>query len=162
MKTLPLMLMVLVGCGGSHVIGRDFCSVSSCGEGAVCDYDGACRTYCGPNYPGVVCPSGTACAGFVCRPTCSDGSCANGTCQQFQTNNGVTGICSATVCRSGEACPAGQACVGGSCQVTGQSCPDGVCGSQSQVCSDGVCRVRCGSDFPGCTSGTSCQNGLCR
>src|SRR5687767_3867687 len=98
-RLFPLLLLAFsFGCGpGQHEVGKDphqtppdagntatACTSTSCGQNQVCDFDGACRDYCGPNYPGVTCRQGTACDSYICREVCNATSgCGTGaTCQQ--------------------------------------------------------------------------------
>ncbi len=94
------------------------------------------------------CPSGTACDGTACVPSCLESGCGAGqTC--------AAGLCVDAACVN-VTCPAGQRCVAGACSdpCAGVTCPAG------QACRFGACVDPCaGLD---CGTGQVCEDGLCK
>lgn len=140
-----------------------------CGDGLVCQDDGSCAC------------QGSSCGG--CR-ACEDGACVpdpsvvcepSDQCHEAGVCDPETGACTnprkadGTSCESGDPCVSQATCQNGVC--TGEQKD---CSSEDDVCNDGVCRADgscgkrpkqdgtgCNADNSDCTSGDSCQNGVC-
>lgn len=107
-------------------------------------------------------------ASIICTPLdqCHEaGECdpAMGECTNPRKPDG-------TSCDDGDLCTSGDRCQNGECRGTPKDCS-----AESDVCNDGVCRssdgdcikrpktngTSCNADNDSCTSGDSCQNGIC-
>lgn len=141
-----------------------------CGDGLLCQDNGACAC------------QGDSCGG--CR-ACEDGQCVIDPsvvcapldpCHEAGVCDPETGACTnprkqdGTTCDDGDPCTENDTCQNGECRGTSKDCS-----SEGDVCNDGVCRLSdgacvkrpkqdgtsCNADNTDCTSGDSCQNGVC-
>jgi hypothetical protein len=160
---------------------NDTCQAGFCTSGLLkdCDDNNECTTdACNPATGNCV---HTPLTGTPCETgnKCTTGMCQNGTCTgtqtvtcpQCQVCDTGTGTCKAvengTLCSDGDVCTLGDTCQGGTCQPGDVK----VCG-QCQTCADvgGVATcvpdtskngMPC-SDNNQCTTGETCQNGVCQ
>lgn len=169
---------------GNKCTVNDTCQAGLCTPGLplACDDGNECtEDSCDPATGCVHTPlTGTPCeTGNKCTTdTCDNGVCKQGpqtvTCPQCQVCDTGTGTCKAvangTPCEDGDLCTTGDTCQNGTCQPgavktcpnTGNPCTVSVCNK-----STGICEVQnrpngtgC-SDGNVCTTGDSCQNGVC-
>jgi hypothetical protein len=156
-----------VACGDA---GERCCADDGCDHGLVCQADGTCacdRASCGGCR---TCENGRCVvdASFVCTPSdqCHEaGVCdpQTGECTNPRKEDGAS-------CDDGDPCTQHDSCQNGVC--TGGEEKD--CSSEDDACNDGVCQdngtcgkrpkddgTSCNADNTDCTSGDSCQNGVC-
>jgi hypothetical protein len=122
----------------------------------------------------VACPSGFACVDAVCAPSacagsedpsacviapCTDGSCAQPSCEDGVRNRDETGPdCGGTLCG---ACAAGITCRSSSDCEAGAFCSPATQACAAQSCDNGLrdgteSGVDCGGGCPGCEPGVAC------
>jgi hypothetical protein len=140
-----------------------------CGDGLVCQEDGQCACQ------GNSCGGCRACEGGECVPDPSVVCTPSDQCHEAGECDPETGQCTTprkedgASCDDGDPCTQYDTCQNGECVGTPKDCS-----SESDVCNDGVCRADgtcgtrpkqdgtgCNADNNSCTSGDSCQNGVC-
>jgi len=151
-RRTALKAALIAGVGGFLGLGGTEVASADAGKclGDKCELNKQCCTgVCDPNTQTCACPGG--------QTNCS------GNCLNLQTDSANCGAC-------GNACPNGQACVGGVCECATTLCvtvTGSICCLAGQDCCKGQCvslntTQNCGACGTVCGSGQACINGTCQ